>query len=172
MSDNLSDLIEEMLQEHTSTFLSQIPEWSPWWNKQNTTESWTVGEVAEHIMLVESGVIKLLQTPSERKHDSLERFGLPKMRQYLVQGRQMAKVKAPEPYLPKRSMDPEAFSIAFGKQRSFLLNALQTDKIVIDNRLYKHPFLGDLTVADWLYSIITHAERHEEQIKEILETNS
>ena len=41
-------------------------------------------------------------------------------------------------------------------------------QLVIDNRVHKHPSLGEMTVSDWLWFMIRHTERHLEQVKEVI----
>lgn len=53
-------------------------------------------------------------------------------------------------------------------QRNTWKSALLTDKIIIDNRVHKHPFLGEMTIYDWINFTIYHTQRHIEQMKEII----
>jgi hypothetical protein len=46
------------------------------------------------------------------------------------------------------------------------------EKFVIDNRMFPHPYLGNLTMVDWCYFIISHADRHCLQIQDKLQINN
>lgn len=76
---------------------------------------------------------------------------------------------APEALLPKGEVtDVDAFKKRFQEQRKELKEDIENGKLIIDNRTRKHPRLGEMTVSDWLYFLISHTERHVEQIGELV----
>lgn len=168
MDQEVIQQVTQSLQLNTREMEESLPGWRPYWDSRASENSWSIGEILEHIILIESAVIKLLATPSETYHDNLERIGLHKMRQYLVAARAMAKVNAPDPFHPKGHMLADDFQQVFFNSREKLIESLENGALVLDNRMYKHPFLGNMTVADWMYSLVAHAERHREQIREII----
>ena len=99
-------------------------------------------------------------------------MGNEKLQQILL-AEQKAKVKAPEILEPKGIInDTSTFERLFSEQRNLIKQAIENAEIVIDNRLHKHPMLGEMTISDWLYFLIHHSQRHLEQIKERLENQT
>ena len=128
-------------------------------------EAWSVMEILEHILLTERVVISLISRPSERLHTSEALFGKEKMFHLLVTRRDK-KIEAPVGLHPKGNLTTSVdFEKQFVTQRNLLKQHLLDGTIVIDSKMHKHPFLGDMPIADWLYMIIHHSLRHAEQIK-------
>lgn len=123
---------------------------------------WSVLEIVEHIFLTEKVITKVIQTEGEPT-DKDELFGNGKMEHLLM--KRDVKIDAPEFVKPRGlfSQVEEALD-AFQAQRTYLIQLINNGKITADNRAFKHPFLGDMTVADWLYLLIHHASRHQLQI--------
>ncbi len=130
--------------------------------------SWNPLEIAEHILRTERLVLSFLLKPSESKSETEELLGFEKLNKLIVQFR-ARKVKAPEMLEPKGEFtDVKQFLKCFNEQRTLLKSALENDRIKTDNRIYKHPYLGEMTLRDWLYFIPLHAQRHLDQMKELL----
>lgn len=132
-------------------------------------EEWSILQVLEHIYLTDTLVISLLSKPSEVSHHSDEIMGAGKMEHLVVKKRHI-KVQAPEILRPSGIfVDAESFETRFLAQREWLTDSLADNSLVPDNRVIKHPFLGDLTAKDWLWFMIFHTERHMCQIGEMIE---
>jgi hypothetical protein len=135
---------------------------------KKTGDAWTIMEILEHIAITDRVVISLISKPSESMHTGEELFGKEKMHRLLVDLRRR-KIVSPEGLLPKGNLTSIAdFESIFTTQRDILKQKLQDGTIEVDNRMFKHPFLGDMPVADWLNFIIHHSLRHGEQIKDTL----
>ncbi|RYY90933.1 MAG: DinB family protein [Chitinophagaceae bacterium] len=134
---------------------------------QHTTEGkWSPLQALEHIFLTEQLVIGLVQRPSELQHDAETVHGDSKIHHLVVNKREF-KREAPERLQPAgRFSDLASFETAFHAQRQALREALQHSTIVCDKRMFPHPALGNMTVADWLYFLAHHTQRHLEQLKE------
>jgi hypothetical protein len=130
-------------------------------------DRWSILEILEHITITDRVVISLLQRPSEEVHIEEEIYGKQKLERILVRLREK-KIISPEGLRPKGVLKsvPE-FENLFVPNRNTLKSMLQNGSIVIDNRIYLHPFLGNMTVSDWLYFVIHHTERHTKQIEDI-----
>ena len=128
---------------------------------------WSILEILEHILITDRVVYNLLTGPCE-PGEKPEVLGAEKLKRYMVDMRSR-RAKAPEQLLPKGEIKNNAeFIEQFLKQRAFLVQALETGKIVMDNGTVKHPMLGDLSKSDWLNFIVHHAQRHLLQIQDRL----
>jgi hypothetical protein len=79
------------------------------------------------------------------------------------------KIKAPETFQPKGKLKSVAeFETTLKKMRETLRDNIESGKLIVDDRIFKHPTLGEMTVTDWLHFIPLHASRHMDQIRDIL----
>ncbi len=130
------------------------------------TNGWSIYEILEHIYLTDKIIFSLISTPSENKSDTNEIIGTIELENVLI-GKKYHKVKSPEILNPKGVIhDIQDFKNIFSKQRESLKVNLESGKIKVDNRIFKHPFLGEMTVEDWLNFVIFHTKRHIKQIEE------
>ncbi|RYY41416.1 MAG: DinB family protein [Chitinophagaceae bacterium] len=135
---------------------------------QSSEGKWSPLQVLEHIFLTEALVIGLVQRPSELQHEGDTLHGDGKLFHLIVNKREF-KRDAPERLHPTgRFRDLESFEAAFRAQRAQLSAALQSGSIVCDGRMFPHPALGNMPVADWLYFLAHHTQRHVEQMKELI----
>lgn len=148
----------------TQLFVGLSPaqiEWAP-------DGSWSLLQIAEHILLTEEMVMGILGKGSDKFAEKLELFGSEKLNQLLV-GLRARKVKAPGLLEPQGSIrTPEEFQAAIMRSRDQLLGHLESGEWMISTETYKHPMLGEMTVSDWLFFILHHAERHQLQMKDRL----
>lgn len=129
---------------------------------------WNVLQILEHIYIVDRGCKILVSRPSQELSEQDTVYGKEKLAAFLVKFRQR-KVVAPESMEPKGKFTTfDDFKTAFSSLRQELVQDVEQQKIIVDNRTYKHPVLGAMTVTDWLYFIPFHAQRHVEQIQDIL----
>lgn len=130
--------------------------------------SWNILEIAEHILKTERLVFSLLLKSVESNSDREEILGFDKLNKLIVQFR-ARKVQAPDILKPEGEFTTVTeFLKSFNEQRALLKSALQNESIKIDNRIHKHPYLGEMTLRDWLYFIPLHAQRHQNQMKDLL----
>lgn len=158
----------EYLEDDTAHFLDWIETLEP--NQFNLKEEgkWGVFEVLEHILLVEDICIKMLLRPSDLIHDKTERLGKEVLHRLIIDRREK-KMSAPEILHPKGSITTiQMFKEQFVRQRKQLQTQIQQNQLIIDHRMYKHPFLGEMTVTDWLYFIPLHTNRHLKQIQKLV----
>jgi hypothetical protein len=130
---------------------------------------WSIIEILEHIAITDRLVLSFLTRPSANSSENDVVLGFEKLNRILV-GMRARKIVAPDFLQPKGEIgDIESFEKIFRKQRELLKKSLETGKIVLDNRTYKHPIMGEMTVRDWLNFMPLHAQRHLDQIKELRE---
>jgi hypothetical protein len=132
-------------------------------------ESWSIFEILEHLLLTDRLIYAIVSRPSSDMNSSAEIIGNEKIKRLMVEQRNRRKVIAPEILKPKREIkDLNTFEKDFLVQRERLKDDITTGKIVIDNRIHKHPFLNEMTITDWLNFTVHHSQRHIDQIKDIL----
>lgn len=129
---------------------------------------WGILAILEHILITERVVLGLIARPSEELSEYAELHGTEKMKRLMIDLRQR-RVKAPETLAPKgRIKTCEEFEQEFREYRNTLKEDLLTAKIVVDNRIHKHPIIGAMTISDWLSFLVFHTQRHAEQIKDLV----
>lgn len=129
---------------------------------------WSILEIAEHVVLTEIIVMKLLNRVSNATSEQNEIYGKEKLHRLIVNLR-AKKVQAPDSLHPKgRINSGSLFLDELKVLHEQLKENLRSNKIVIDNTIHKHPYLGEMTVSDWLYFISAHGRRHLFQMKEQL----
>jgi hypothetical protein len=129
---------------------------------------WSPLEIMEHIVIVEKAIHNRLSQPSDLLHEKEEVHGPEKIEHLMVTLRDR-KVVASDASHPKGNVQSVSqFEELFQHQRNALKDDLSTGTLIVDNRMYPHIRLGDVTVADWLNFLVFHTQRHLEQIKDRL----
>jgi hypothetical protein len=129
---------------------------------------WTVLEQLEHIVLTDKIVGMLLMRPHSSIAETETVVGQARLEKIIVTLR-ARKVAAPDLLQPTGKIQTaEQFNTQFTAQRTAFKAAVNDGTIVLDSRTFKHPYLGEMTVIDWYHFIPLHAQRHLEQIKDII----
>lgn len=129
--------------------------------------NWSILEVFEHLFLTERSVYRLLLKKAEKQHSAQIILGTAKMKRLLIDRRSF-KITAPAYLVPTGTFtEIDAFIEAFRSERNSLMDDLQVGNILIDNGVFDHPVLGELTITDWIDFLIAHTERHVLQIQEL-----
>jgi DinB superfamily len=132
-------------------------------------ESWSVSEILEHLFITDKVIYELISRPSSDINSSAEIIGNERMKKLMVEQRNQRRVIAPEIFKPKGEIkDLKTFEKSFFLNRERLKDDITTGKVLIDNRIHKHPFLNEMTITDWLNFTVHHSQRHIDQIKDIL----
>lgn len=130
---------------------------------------WSIIDILEHIYLTDKLIRHIAARPSEQVHEGENVLGNKKIRHLLVGGSDR-KAEAPNILHPKGNIqDLDTIKEMIKTERNLLKESIVNQQITIDNRLHKHPLLGNMTISDWLYFIIHHSERHLSQIKTIID---
>lgn len=161
--------VKERYKNNTEAFLNTIQLFNEesFYLKPNA-ESWSAAENVEHINRSEFAIVRLFNGPSEPAEGRDVVAGIDKIWAYFSD--RTVKAKAPEMVKPqgeKKTMDD--LSATFLKQREELYPLIHTLDMTEVCTLFKHPAFGFLTRAEWLHANMAHAQRHEAQMKEILE---
>jgi hypothetical protein len=129
--------------------------------------TWSVLECAEHIFVVEVGVLRMLQTETAPTVAIGTETVINREKLGVFLENRNTKVAAPDFSAPKgRFKNLPEFLLAFENKRKELYSVLEKINLT-DGILIKHPLMGDMTKADWTYFIPRHTARHIAQINEI-----
>jgi hypothetical protein len=133
-------------------------------NNKITEDSWSIADVAEHLLILETSVNHALQKThaTERPHD----LKIEPMRQGLAD--EEKKFNAPD-FVKPTSLHKDKIQLMEGlkKQREILKKIIQT-KDLTETADFKHPVIGSMTRFEWIYFNIFHTHRHLKQIEKIL----
>ncbi len=136
--------------------------------KQNA--AWSVFDIMEHLVLTDKMVYIMLRRPSNDQSTRTNIVGENILSEKIVKQRSH-KLNAPSSLQPKGIFTTKAAcEEAFMGIREKYIHDLNSKQIVIDQRIYKHPFLGDMTVSDWLLFIVYHNQRHLLQAQELIKS--
>ncbi len=144
------------------------------WKWKPAPERWSVGEVAEHIVLAEALLFDSVKTAiaspantaweekTKGKTEFIERVMAPRL----------GKAQAPEPIVPRNGLTLAQVRDRFQTQRAEITKfAAQTD-LPLKELTAEHPFpvFGTLNAYQWLIYVPLHTERHDKQIAEVKAT--
>jgi DinB superfamily len=130
-------------------------------------DEWSVAEIVHHLCLVERRVFKelgkaLAQTP--RQVGFLRRF-VP----VSIVGLRLIRVKAPEGVTPSNPPEKDETISAFNDIRGQVKKLYEEQgKDRLNQIVFKHPFLGELSGMAAVNFIAYHERRHYKQINEVL----
>jgi len=128
---------------------------------------WSVGEIVEHLAIVEDRILGLVQKALEGTPDSTKRSALDDQALVADVAGRITRFSAPEFLVPTGKWQGDElmqqFDAARKRTRQF---AAATDA---DLRSYfnRHPVLGDLDCYQWLLLLASHCDRHRAQGEEV-----
>lgn len=133
--------------------------------------NWSILEIIEHIFITESVICEIIQGPSLYINESKEIIGRDKLNETLLVQRNN-KIQTLESLKPKGILkNIETAERHFWESRKKMKDDLETGRISIDKKVFKHPYLGNMTICDWLNFLVCHTQRHIEQIKDSIKKN-
>ena len=142
------------------------------WKWKPAPDRWSVGEVAEHIVLAEAGqfanVKKAIasapdpawEAKTKGKTETLVRVLAPRL----------GKAQAPEAIVPKGGMTQAQVKDRFEKQRSEMVKFATEADVPLKQSTVDNPFFGPLNGYQWLIYAPLHTMRHDKQIAEVKAT--
>ncbi len=158
----------DRLNKTTNDILQTVKNCSPEQLNIKKDEHWSVLEILEHLYLTDRIIYTIISRPSANINPSPEIVGNDRIKKLLVEERHQ-KLNAPEILKPKGEIkDLDIFEKVFLAQRETLKDHILTGKILVDNRIHKHPLVNEMTITDWLNFTIHHSQRHLEQIKDTI----
>lgn len=133
---------------------------------------WSVAEVLEHLVRVETGLTKLFALrgqaapPDDTPTPDPSSFYRP-AEASLVRDRTQ-RIEAPERSLPSGSIKSDDALTHLAASRAGLLSAFSSANLdALDRITHPHPIFGPLTLRSWMALLADHDARHSEQIGEI-----
>ena len=127
----------------------------------------SIAEILEHICISDDRTYSLLKGESENISSIKEIYGDEKLKQIVVDYKGGPKITETEIKELKGTIsDFLSFEKVFLEQRNLIYYGLKNGEIPISNKTYKHLYLGDMTVTDWLKYILYHTTRHINDIKD------
>jgi hypothetical protein len=154
---------------NTTEFISTLEQCSEGDLSLKSEGKWNVIQNLEHVLITENLVISLLRRPANKMADVEQLVGSDKLQRFLIDMRGR-KIQAPDSLQPKGELkDVATFMKKLSEGREDLKKEISEGIVVIDNSVYKHPFLGEMTKRDWFEFIPLHAQRHLLQVKDLLD---
>ncbi|MCU7495357.1 MAG: DinB family protein [Ignavibacteria bacterium] len=134
-------------------------------NRSISTDTWSAGDIAEHLYIVESFIGKMITgatRPSNR--DPLQKATLVgttfnDFEKKFTAAREISPTQNPK--------DRDEISSKLINNRTLLVNLLKTHDLTVSCLDFIHPKFGELTRAEWIYFIIYHGDRHLHQLENV-----
>jgi len=142
------------------------------WNWRPAPFRWTVGEIAEHIMLTEgrlfAAVEKALASPANPNWQA-KTTGKDTFIERAVPSRSI-RVQAPLEIRPTGKLSREEVIQRYKAQRARVLEFVQKTDAPLKAHTIEHPMpaFNTLNAYDWLIYIPMHTERHNKQMAEVM----
>lgn len=155
LSQDISSVFDEVI-----AILNEVPQ--DLFNEVPFEDSWTIGQVAEHIAICSRGIPDSHVKEAERLYDENEEA----LKGIFLDMSQKAKADpAVTPHLPPHQKEDLLEKIRANK--IFLtktINDKQLSQLCLD---MEFPFMGYLTRYEWLRFVQVHTQRHLNQVKNI-----
>ena len=161
------------LEESRKEFLSAIGGVTEQqWKWKPAPERWSIGEVAEHIVLAEASqfgnVKKAISSPTNPAWEE-KTNGKTAMLEAILAPR-LGKAQAPEALVPKGTMTPAQVKERFEKQRVEIVRFATETDVPLKQYTVDNAFFGTLNGYHWLIYAPLHTMRHDKQIAEVKDT--
>jgi hypothetical protein len=163
------------LEESRKEFLAAISGLSDaQWKWKPTPERWSVGEVAEHIVLAEASLFEKVKTavaaPADADWESKTK-GKTEIIESVMAQRQ-GRAQAPEPLVPGGKLTQAEVKERFERQRTAIVKFARETTVPLKEHLAEHPFpvFNPLNAYQWLIYVPLHTMRHDKQIAEVKAT--
>jgi hypothetical protein len=141
------------------------------WKWKPAPDRWSVGEVAEHIVLAEAGqfasVKAALASPAVSDWE-IKTKGKTELIE-MVMAPRMGKVTSPEPLVPGGKMTRKEVRDRFEAQRLEMVKFAMETQSPLKEHLARHPMpmFDPLNAYQWLIYAPLHTMRHDKQIAEV-----
>jgi len=161
------------LEESRQEFLSAIEGVSePQWKWKPAPERWSVGEVAEHIVIAEASqfanVQKAIRSAPNPAWEDQTKGKTERLEAVLAP--RLGRVQAPEAIVPKGGMTLAQVRERFERQRVEMVKFARETDAPLKQYTIDNPFFGTLNAYHWLIYAPLHTMRHDKQIAEVKAT--
>ena len=164
---DIQDVIRD-LSASTTQFLAALADFpDALFNMHPTNGGWAASGVAEHILILEGLINKVIEGPVEmpegRKPD--EKIALIKE----AFQNEKTKLSAPSIIAPKReNWNKEEVINSIRETRKNMTSSIAFNDLAPVCLAHIHHVFGSLSRLEWVYFCIYHAERHQSQLQRIL----
>jgi hypothetical protein len=142
------------------------------WKWKPAPDRWSVGEVAEHIVLAEAGqfanVNKALSSPPDPDWEVKTKGKTERL--IAVLAPRLGRVQAAQEIVPKGEMNQAEVKERFLRQRADIVRFATESKAPLKQGIVENAFFGPLNGYHWLIYIPLHTMRHDKQIAEVKAT--
>lgn len=141
-------------------------------NSRPSPDRWSIAEVLEHLVRLETGLTKLLtlrgqQPPPPDTPAPADSSRMSPALARLVRDRSKH-IEAPDRVLPAGALTADEALPHLENARSGMLAAFKSANLeALDQLTHPHPLFGPLTLRSWVALAADHEARHAEQISEI-----
>ena len=161
------------LEESRKEFLAAIDNVTDaQWNWKPAPNRWSVGEVAEHIVLAEASqfanVKKAIASAADPDWETKTKGKTETLVAVLAPRR--GKAQAPEAIVPKGQMSRAEVRQRFLAQREEIVKFATETDAPLKQYIIANPFFGPLNGYHWLIYAPLHTMRHDKQIAEVKAT--
>jgi len=159
-------IVRNDLKESTRELLKSISEFpEEHFNTKPAAGGWTAGQVAEHLIKVEAGTLRLFTGETKTcERDPEEKLNNIRNRTSDFD----EKINAVSSTVPDdKPKDKEKVLDKLQDTRQRLIGMIELHNLSEEITGFAHPLFGSLTRMEWIYFNIYHAKRHLHQIKDI-----
>ncbi|MCH5688887.1 DinB family protein [Niabella sp. W65] len=155
LSQDISTVFDEV-----TDVLNEIPQ--DLFDRVPFEDSWTIGQVAEHIAICSRGIpdshVKEAERPYNENEEALKSI-------FLDMSQKAKAAPAVTPHLPPHQKEELLEKIKANK--TLLTNTINNKELLQLCLDMEFPFMGYLTRYEWLRFVQVHTQRHLNQIKNI-----
>jgi hypothetical protein len=139
------------------------------WKWKPAPDRWSVGEVAEHVVLAEAAqfgnVRKALALPPNPAWEEETKGKTERLEAILAP--RLGKAQAPEAIVPKGEMTLGQVKERFAAQRAEIVKFATETDLPLKEHTINNAFFGPLNGYNWLIYAPLHTMRHVKQIAEV-----
>lgn len=141
------------------------------WSTKPAEDRWSVGEVAEHLLLAEGALFGVIQKAMEAEpNEDWEAVAAKGLDPIVTQvPDRTQKFQAPEGLQPTGEMSRQDVLKKFAEAREKTLEFVRTVDGPVKSHTQPNPLLDDANVPQWAAFIAAHNMRHNQQIAEVKE---
>jgi len=129
--------------------------------------SWTAGQVAEHILLAESGIPETVLGSTEETDRPVAQY-VPVIESIFLDF--TARYQAPEFIIPSQGPhNREQLLEAFKAERAAIREIAANEDLTLTCTDFEFPQIANLTRWEWLQFVLCHSKRHSRQLRNIFD---
>jgi uncharacterized damage-inducible protein DinB len=142
------------------------------WTFKPAPEKWSVGEVVEHLLLIEESRVPAVEAKLAEKPEANwqeKKIASTEMLEMALVNRSV-KVQAPEAFQPTGKLARKDAIERYKNARAKLVELVSRPDIEPKSHFFQHPFFGTLNGYQAFLGVGLHNRRHNQQIAEVKAT--